>query len=390
MAQLELNRSQRDYQRLIDMIEGIVWEAELQTFRFIYVSRYAERLLGYPISDWINPGFWESRIYVGDRERVLGQVHRAIAQRTDLRLDYRVVAADRRVIWLHDNITVIERSGLPRLLGVAIDVTEQRKAEEQMRQAHASLEEKVAARTAELRKTVSELEVFSYSLSHDMRAPIRAMRGYAELLQGMVGDKLGPKAPEFLRRIMSSAERLDLLVQDVLQFNRIARAPVEMKTVPLGPLVNNIVHDYPALASPRAQITIQEPLLPIRGHEAFIGQALSNLLTNAVKFMPAGRTPRVRLWTEETRPDGILSSKAGAELGKRVRIWVEDNGLGIAPEDQRRIFHIFERVYSPEEYEGTGIGLAIVQKAVERMGGQVGVESAPGQGSRFWIELPPA
>jgi PAS domain S-box-containing protein len=387
-AELALSQTQRDYERLIDMIEGIVWEADARTLRFIYVSRYAERLLGYSISDWTSPGFWQTRIYVQDRDRVLNQVNRAIAKGTELRLDYRVVAADRRLVRLHDSIRVVERKGVHKLLGVAIDVTEQRNAEDQMREAHASLETKVAERTAELQKTVSELEAFSYSLSHDLRAPIRAMRGYAELLEHMVGDKLGPKAPEFLRRIMSSAERLDLLVQDVLQFNRVSRAPVEMKPIALDPLINNILHDYPVLAPAKAQIEVRQPLLPIRGHEAFVGQALLNLLTNAVKFVPRNRTAQVRLWTEETRRTGDTFSSRKSEPNRWVRIWVEDNGLGISAEDQKRIFRMFERVYSPQEFEGTGIGLAIVQKAVERMGGQVGVESSPGQGSKFWIELP--
>src|SRR5262249_9578126 len=119
----------------------------------------------------------------------------------------------------------------------------------------------------------------------------------------------------------------------------------------------------------------------------FVGQALSNLMSNALKFMPPGRKPRVRVWTEELRPDGDLTQSRNGKLAPWVRIWVEDNGIGIAPEDQRRVFRIFERVHSAHRYEGTGIGLAIVQKAVERMGGRIGVQSNPGEGSRFWIEL---
>src|SRR6185369_3476713 len=113
--------------------------------------------LGYSSLDWTSPGFWQSRIFVEDRERVLNELNRAVMNRSELRLDYRVVAADRRLVWLHDSIRLVERSGIARLLGVAIDVTEQHNADEQMRQAHASLETKVAQRTGELQKTVSEL-----------------------------------------------------------------------------------------------------------------------------------------------------------------------------------------------------------------------------------------
>jgi signal transduction histidine kinase len=263
---------------------------------------------------------------------------------------------------------------------LAIDVTEQRAAEEQLRQAHSSLEQRVAERTGELRATVADLEAFSYSLSHDMRAPIRAMQGYAVLLKGILNDRLTPQTTEFLQRIMQSAERLDMLVQDVLKYSRLARAPVALKPVSLQPLVENILNDFPTLMPSMAKIDIQQPLPSVYGHEAFVGQALSNLLTNAVKFVPKGQNPYVRLWAETT----VRGTGQGDSW---VRIWVGDNGVGISPEDQKRIFRIFERVYPKEQYEGTGIGLAIVQKAVERMGGRVGVQSAPGEGSKFWIEL---
>lgn len=382
-----LARSQRDYHQLIDLIEGIVWEIDVASMSFTFVSRYAERLLGYPLKEWNRPSFWRNRIYVEDRERVLDQLHRALQRKTELRLDYRVLTSDRRILWLHDCINVVERDGGLRLVGVAIDVTDRRKADEELHRAHDLLEQRVSERTGELRRAVAELESFSYSLSHDMRAPIRAMRGYAELLERRIGQKLGPEAPEFLHRIMNSAERLDLLIQDVLQYSRVARAPLTLKPISMDRAVENILHDFPSLADCKDHIEVQQPLLSVYGHPAFIGQALSNLLTNAVKFMPPGRTPQVRLWTEDIRHERDARDDNSPAPGEWVRIWVQDNGVGIAPEDQSRLFRIFERVFPNDKYEGTGIGLAIVQKAVERMGGRVGVESAPGQGSKFWIEL---
>jgi signal transduction histidine kinase len=154
----------------------------------------------------------------------------------------------------------------------------------------------------------------------------------------------------------------------------VARTPVELKWVNLEALTTGILRDYPGLQPPQAEIEIVRPLISVYGHEAFLTQCLSNLLGNAVKFVPPGERPRVRLWTEP--------------LPTTVRICVKDNGIGIPAEAQNRIFGIFQRLHSQKTYEGTGIGLAIVKKAAERMGGRIGVESTPGKGSKFWLELP--
>jgi signal transduction histidine kinase len=209
-----------------------------------------------------------------------------------------------------------------------------------------------------------------------MRAPLRAMQGYAHLLKRSFAGQLGDLGKEYLERIMTGAERLDHLIQDVLTFSRVARAPLESKTVDLDTLLEHILAEFPNLRAPGVELQVDKPLLPVRGQEVFLSQCLSNLLTNAVKFTRPGEKPRVRVSTQATATG--------------VRILVEDQGIGISPEDQQRIFGIFQRVHSHEQYEGTGIGLAIVQKAVERMGGRVGVESVPGQGSRFWLQLPGA
>jgi PAS domain S-box-containing protein len=377
-----LAQSQRDYRQLIDTVEGIVWEAEAESLQVNFVNRYAERLLGYPASNWSRPRFWLDRIYFEDRERVANQVARTIAKRQQLRIDYRVLTADRRLLWLHDSLTLVERGGRLKLLGVAVDITEKQAAEQSLRDAHEQMEERVQERTGQLRQSLADLEAFSYSLSHDLRSPLRAMQGFASLLESMLGEKLGSEPLDYLHRIRSSAERLDTLVQDVLNFSRVARAPITLQPVALDELVESLLHDFPAPEDRPAEIQVEHPMLPVYGHEAFVGQALSNLLTNAIKFMPPDRSARVRVWSEETRRNG-----GGGPGEAWVRIYVADNGVGIAPEDQTRIFRIFERVHPSEKYEGTGIGLAIVQKAVERMGGRVGVKSTPGEGSRFWIEL---
>ncbi|HVS52149.1 MAG TPA: PAS domain S-box protein [Opitutaceae bacterium] len=266
---------------------------------------------------------------------------------------------------------------------IARDISERRRADDALRAAQKQLEEhaqdleaKVRERTARIQETMAELEAFSYSLSHDMRAPLRSIQSFSEIVLADYADKLDETAKSHLQRVVNAAARMDRLIQDVLAFSRVSRQEITVEPVDVEKLMREVIQERPELQPPHAEIAIESPLLFVRGHEASLTQCLTNLLDNAVKFVPRGVAPRVRVRTEA--------------LDGRVRLWVEDNGIGIDPAAQRRLFLLFERVHAGATYRGTGIGLAIVRKAVERMGGTAGVESQPGQGSRFWIELPAA
>lgn len=259
------------------------------------------------------------------------------------------------------------------VLASIIDITERKKAEEELARKAAELEAIVAQRTKHLQEVIEQLETFSYTASHDLRAPLRAVQGYAFFVMQKLGDKVEPAVRIQLERMADSAARMDRLVKDLLTYSRVARGEQPSTEVDLDAIAAHIVERYPGLE--KAAIEIKPPLGRVLGQESLVTQALSNLIGNAVKFIPAGRAPRIRIWTD--RREG------------RITLFVEDNGIGIAEEYIPKLFSPFTRLHG-DRYEGTGIGLAIVKKAAERMGGRVGVSSEVDKGSRFWVELPEA
>lgn len=225
----------------------------------------------------------------------------------------------------------------------------------------------------ELREANQQLEAFTYSVSHDLRGPLRSLRGFAELVLEDHAVHLDEGGRGYLERIKAAATRMDRLIRDLLDYSRIMREEMKLQCVSLGELINDVMGMNGQFSAARLELNLNGDLLPVVAHPTLLGQCFANLLGNAIKFVKSGKVPRVNISTEKHED--------------RVRIWIEDNGIGIDPAYHQKVFGLFERVGNVKEHEGTGIGLAIVARSVERMGGQCGVESAVGQGSRFWIEL---
>ncbi|HEX9454765.1 MAG TPA: ATP-binding protein [Candidatus Binatia bacterium] len=265
------------------------------------------------------------------------------------------------------------RGKVERVLITDTDITLRKQAEALMRSEAKRLDALVAQRTATLQETIGELEAFSYSISHDMRAPLRAMQGYAKALLSDYGPRLDDDARHYLDRIFRSANRLDLLIQDVLAYSRVSKGEIELHPVDVDRLVDDIIAATPDFQEPHACVLVERPLLKVLGHEAYLTQCITNLLGNAVKFVAAGVVPRIQIRSER--------------VDAKVRFWFEDNGIGIDPVHNERIFQIFGQIHPEKKYGGTGIGLAIVRKAVQRLNGEVGVLSETGDGSRFWLIL---
>ncbi|MDZ8031290.1 ATP-binding protein [Nostoc sp. DedSLP04] len=298
--------------------------------------------------------------------------------------------ADGRFIWVGLSIALNTVEGQQVLDGLIEDITSRKQAEIEIQQLNQTLEERVRERTAELEVANrdlaqrnqelavanQDLEAFSYSISHDLREPLRAIQAFGSiLLENQDSESNLENQQNYLQRIITSTQQADKLVQDLLEYSRLSRTEMPLQPINLSLLMIQILRQLELEITQRqARVQVEEPLAEVTGNPTILIQVVTNLLTNAIKFVAPEVQPQLRIWTEKRN--------------QLVRLWVQDNGIGIEETHHKRIFNVFERLHSYEVYPGSGIGLAIVRKGVERMGGQVGVESQPGQGSRFWIDLP--
>ena len=252
----------------------------------------------------------------------------------------------------------------------ARDITARKHAEAQVSLLNRELEQRVAALTM----ANFELEAFNYSIAHDLRAPLRAMTGFSKALLQDEAANLSSTGLDYARRIANSAKFMDTLLLDMLTYSRLTKAEITPSLISLDEPVKELLTLLEKeIQDSGVNIELAESLGLVFAHPPTLKQVLSNLVSNALKFTVPNRPPVLRIFT--TREAGL------------VRIWVEDNGIGIAPEHHERIFGLFHRLPDAQKYPGTGVGLALVRKGAERMNGRAGVESTPGTGSRFWIEL---
>jgi len=252
----------------------------------------------------------------------------------------------------------------------ARDITDRKASETEIKNLNLELERRIR----DLTEMNKELEAFGYSISHDLRAPLRSIRSFAQFIREDSETTSSAENKDYLRRIESAAKYMDLLLLDLLQYSRLNGCELELVPVDLDVALTDVLTSIEQeIEDRKADVRIRAPLGSVKAHPATVRQVFYNLISNGLKFVAADKNPQIEVWTEPQ--NGAL------------RVWVTDRGIGIASQYHQKIFGLFQRLHSHDAYPGTGIGLALVRKGLERMGGRIGLESETGQGTRFWFEL---
>jgi PAS domain S-box-containing protein len=333
-------------------------------WRYVYVNESGARIAQLPREQLLGNVVWD--LYpdeVGNRGHQ--ELTRAMREQIPVHFEYFYPRFGR---WF-------EFKAYPAQEGLALyvaDITEKKHLQEAITR---QLEQRVAEKTAELEGKNQSLEALTYSLAHDLRAPMRSISGFMCVLLDEHGNKLGPDGLELANRVLNSSKHAEKLMANLLEYGRLAHVHLPLVRVDAQALAETIVRNLASeIHHHGGRVKIISPLPAVIANETVLEQALTNLIMNALKYTNDGESP-------------IVSVRSQVN-GDMARIVVEDYGLGIAPEHLGKLFKPFERIGGKKP--GTGLGLSIVAKGIERMGGRVGVESTPGKGSRFWFELPKA
>jgi light-regulated signal transduction histidine kinase (bacteriophytochrome) len=285
------------------------------------------------------------------------------------------VAADGSERWLavRGKFVRSELSPQGSLIGVARDITMGKQAELQIRRLNQELEARVRERTVELEATVGELEAFSYTISHDLRAPLRAISGFAEIVREDCSEDRAEHTRDYLARIVANAERMSRMIDDLLRFSRMARSPLQRSRVKPEQIAAELLRDLAFPEAARAEIRIHS-MPACHGDPALLRQVYANLISNALKYSRDAERPLVEIGS-------------GTGEGGNPVYFVKDNGVGFDPTYADKLFGVFQRLHKESQFEGNGVGLAITQRIIQRHGGTIWANAVPGQGATFFFTL---
>jgi PAS domain S-box-containing protein len=343
-----------------------LWDWDVRTDELFWSPRFME-IVGLDPADF-KPTFDEfgDRLHPVDRDRVMLAVNAHMAERKPFDIEYRLRHESGFYVWIHARGQAVwaPDGTVLRMAGSVDDITARKAADRK-------LHEQAEA----LRQSNAELERFAYVASHDLQEPLRKISAFGDLLKRDYADRLDQRGVNLLGIMVDGAGRMQRLIRDLLDYSRSTHVSLDIQDVDLGALVKEVAGDFDLVLEQCAGRIECDAAAPVRGDPVLMRQLVHNLLGNAVKYRCADRSPVIRVTTA-----------ASGDLAWHIR--VDDNGIGFAPEHARRIFEVFKRLHGRGDYPGTGIGLALCQRIVERHGGEIWAEGRPGEGASFHIEWP--
>ncbi|MFZ5863050.1 MAG: sensor histidine kinase [Nitrospirota bacterium] len=376
-AEEALRESRRTFATLLSNLPGAVYRCRNdRDWTVEFMSDGALVLTGYPASDFIEKKIaYGTLIHPDDREPVWDDVQAALAKRQPFELVYRLrtAAGDERWVWERGQGVFADAGDLLFLEGFITDLTERKRAEDEIQRLNRDLEERVAQRTSELKAANAELESFSYSVSHDLRGPLRAINGFSQALLADYSDRLDEQGRAALRRVHAATNRMAELIEALLSLARIGRSDMERRPLDVSALARTVAADLQrAEPTRRVTVTIHDGLTA-EADRRLMRIVLENLLGNAWKF--TSKVPAATIEVGRTERDGAPV------------LFVRDNGAGFNMAYGQKLFGAFQRLHTREEFEGTGIGLATVQRIIHRHGGRIWAEAEVGKGATFFMAL---
>jgi len=353
---------------------AVVGLAVFRDRHFVACNAHFETLLGYGPGELIGQS---AAVIHRDEEHFLARglkIYAALSQGNNFTEEECFRRKDGGSIWLHVTGRASDpaRPSAEPSVWIFVDLSERRQAEEEIRRLNASLEERVAQRTAELEAAMRDMEAYSYSISHDLRAPLRAINGFAQLLQERLAGHLDAEDAAMFERIVRNTKKMGQLIDDILEYSRLGREALHRGEVDLAALARSTVEELRD-AHPKARIEYGE-LPVVQGDPTMLRQVLQNLIGNAFKYSAPVASPVVRI--------------SGARVNGEHVISVSDNGVGFDMQHADKLFGMFQRLHPEQEFRGTGVGLAIVKRLVERHGGRVWADAEAGRGANFRFALP--
>ena len=374
-SEYAMRESEARFRQLSENIREVFFLNDAPDNRTLYVSPAFDEMFGISRKQlYANPWAWVEAIHPEDRERILANLER---DGTTGAFDntFRIVRPDGTERWVRARgFPIRDASGATcRIAGVVEDVTDQKLAELRLIELNSELEYRVRQRTTELERANKELESFSYSVSHDLRAPLRAISGFAAIVLDADHGRLDRDMVNHLERIQAGAKQMERLISDLLELSRVSRSQMQAREFSLSHLAREVVSTLIEAHAGRNIHVLVRPDMRVSGDVGLMRIALENLLGNALKF-----TSRV----EQARIEVGLDKRDG-----QIAYFVRDNGVGFDMQFADKLFGAFQRLHSQEQFEGTGIGLSIVQRVIARHGGKVWAEAQKGQGATFYFTL---